>query len=154
MFRALPRAPYSLLKVLVIIPVRSSESTIGRCLAALRTANFRDFECLVVDEGSTDWTGEIGGRTHSQGHAPGASRRASASERKLRSIHEKSLKNWLSHSRRIGATGLENGHSESSASGPTCAASASVREEDDLVVDFEQVGEEGFVAEELERTRR
>lgn len=48
-----------LLKVSVIIPVYNSEGTIGRCLAALRASSFRDFECLVVDDGSTDRTREI-----------------------------------------------------------------------------------------------
>ena len=38
----------------VIIPVRNAAAHLDRCLAAIFASHFRDFECLVVDDGSTD----------------------------------------------------------------------------------------------------
>jgi glycosyltransferase involved in cell wall biosynthesis len=38
----------------VIIPVKNSERELRRCLAALRRSRYLDYECIVVDDGSTD----------------------------------------------------------------------------------------------------
>lgn len=38
----------------VIIPVYNGEKFIGRCLEGLTESNFRDFEIIVIDDGSTD----------------------------------------------------------------------------------------------------
>jgi glycosyltransferase involved in cell wall biosynthesis len=38
----------------VIIPVHNAAATLTRCLAAIDQSDHRDFECLVVDDGSTD----------------------------------------------------------------------------------------------------
>lgn len=38
----------------VIIPVYNSASTLDRCLQALRASAYSDYECIVVDDGSTD----------------------------------------------------------------------------------------------------
>jgi glycosyltransferase involved in cell wall biosynthesis len=38
----------------VVIPVHNAMRSLGRCLGALKTSTFEDFECVVVDDGSTD----------------------------------------------------------------------------------------------------
>ncbi len=38
----------------VIVPVHNGAATLERCLAALEGSQYRDFECLVADDGSTD----------------------------------------------------------------------------------------------------
>jgi glycosyltransferase involved in cell wall biosynthesis len=43
----------------VIIPTYNEEKVIGECLASLRSQTQRDFEVIVVDDGSTDNTKEI-----------------------------------------------------------------------------------------------
>lgn len=47
------------MKASVIIPAFNAEKTIGECLAALQKQSFRDFEIIVVDDGSKDGTAEI-----------------------------------------------------------------------------------------------
>lgn len=46
----------------VIIPVYNGQSTIGQCLERLFDSTFRDFEVIVVNDGSTDDTAAIVGR--------------------------------------------------------------------------------------------
>lgn len=43
----------------VIVPVYNAESSISRCLESLRNQSFPDFEAILVDDGSTDASGEI-----------------------------------------------------------------------------------------------
>src|ERR1700687_3114661 len=38
----------------VVIPVHNASASLSRCLGALKTSTYRDFECVVVDDGSTD----------------------------------------------------------------------------------------------------
>ncbi|HEY6390185.1 MAG TPA: glycosyltransferase family A protein [Bryobacteraceae bacterium] len=38
----------------VVIPVHNAAASLGRCLGALKTSTFQNFECVVVDDGSTD----------------------------------------------------------------------------------------------------
>lgn len=38
----------------VIIPAYNATATLGRCLSAVLTSDYPDFECLVVDDSSTD----------------------------------------------------------------------------------------------------
>jgi glycosyltransferase involved in cell wall biosynthesis len=38
----------------VVIPVHNASASLGRCLGALKTSTFQDFECVLVDDGSTD----------------------------------------------------------------------------------------------------
>jgi glycosyltransferase involved in cell wall biosynthesis len=45
--------------VSVIIPVRDRRELLGRCLDALGAQSFRDFEVVVVDDGSTDGSGDV-----------------------------------------------------------------------------------------------
>jgi cellulose synthase/poly-beta-1,6-N-acetylglucosamine synthase-like glycosyltransferase len=47
------------MKASVIIPAYNAEKTIGQCLEALENQSFRDFETIVVDDGSKDKTAEI-----------------------------------------------------------------------------------------------
>ncbi len=43
----------------VIIPVRNSARHLTQCLAALRCSTLTDFECIVVDDGSTDDSADV-----------------------------------------------------------------------------------------------
>lgn len=43
----------------IIIPVYNSEKTVGRCLESIFAQTYRDFEVIVVDDGSTDRTKKI-----------------------------------------------------------------------------------------------
>lgn len=45
-------------KISVILPAFNEEARIGRCINALRLQTEGDFECIVVDDGSTDSTSE------------------------------------------------------------------------------------------------
>lgn len=45
--------------ITVIIPAYNSEKYIGRCLESILGQSFEDFEILVIDDGSTDKTGEV-----------------------------------------------------------------------------------------------
>jgi glycosyltransferase involved in cell wall biosynthesis len=38
----------------IIIPVYNSENTLRRCLDSILSQTFRNFECIIVDDGSTD----------------------------------------------------------------------------------------------------
>lgn len=46
-------------RYIVIVTVRNGAKWIGRCLESIRTQTVRNFECIVVDDCSTDKTGEI-----------------------------------------------------------------------------------------------
>src|SRR5512139_422891 len=46
----------------VIIPVYNASAFLDRCLTALRASRFTDYECLVVDDASTDDTRAIAER--------------------------------------------------------------------------------------------
>lgn len=43
----------------VIIPLYNNKDYIYKCLASLSVQSYRDFECIVVDDGSTDGSGDI-----------------------------------------------------------------------------------------------
>ncbi len=45
--------------VSVIIPAYNAEKYIGRCLTALKNQSFKDYEVIVVDDGSADKTSEV-----------------------------------------------------------------------------------------------
>ena len=47
------------MKVSVIVPAFNNEKTIETCLSAIRSSIFKDFELIVVDDGSTDKTNEL-----------------------------------------------------------------------------------------------
>jgi glycosyltransferase involved in cell wall biosynthesis len=47
----------------VIIPAYNASRIIGDCIAALKGQTFRDFETIVVDDGSTDGTAEAARKT-------------------------------------------------------------------------------------------
>jgi glycosyltransferase involved in cell wall biosynthesis len=46
----------------VIIPVKNAEKDLERCLAALRASDYADYECIVVDDGSSDRSAEVAER--------------------------------------------------------------------------------------------
>src|ERR1019366_2076583 len=52
---ALGRAP----KASVIAPAYNSAATIGACLESLKTLHYRDYETIVIDDGSTDATAQM-----------------------------------------------------------------------------------------------
>jgi len=45
--------------VSVIVPARNEEGKIGRCIESLLAQNYPNFELIVIDDRSTDKTGEI-----------------------------------------------------------------------------------------------
>ncbi len=45
--------------VSIIVPVYNAEKTIGRCVSSILNQEYRDFELLLLDDGSTDASGEI-----------------------------------------------------------------------------------------------
>ena len=47
------------MKVSVIIPAYNAEKTIGKTLEALLNQTYKDYEVIVVDDGSKDRTSEI-----------------------------------------------------------------------------------------------
>ncbi|MGD0201035.1 MAG: glycosyltransferase family 2 protein [Bryobacteraceae bacterium] len=46
-------------RVSVVIPVYSDAGNLGLCLASLRTSQTAPLECIVVDDGSTDGSGDV-----------------------------------------------------------------------------------------------
>ena len=46
-------------KISVIIPVYNAESTLRRCVDSVLAQTFPDFECLLINDGSEDKSGEI-----------------------------------------------------------------------------------------------
>jgi glycosyltransferase involved in cell wall biosynthesis len=46
-------------KVSVCIPVYNSVDTVGRCIESVLAQSYPDFECIVVDDNSTDGTAEV-----------------------------------------------------------------------------------------------
>ena len=47
------------MKFLIIIPTHNEEENILFCLKSLENQTFQDFECVIVNDGSTDKTKEI-----------------------------------------------------------------------------------------------
>ena len=45
--------------VSIIVPVYNAEKTIGRCIDSILNQEYKDFELLLVDDGSTDGSGAI-----------------------------------------------------------------------------------------------
>ena len=45
--------------VSIIVPVYNSEGTISRCLDSILKQEYTDFEALIIDDGSTDHSGDI-----------------------------------------------------------------------------------------------
>ena len=46
-------------KISIIIPVYNSENTLQRCLDSVLAQTFTDFECLLINDGSKDRSGDI-----------------------------------------------------------------------------------------------
>lgn len=45
--------------VSIIVPVYNSEKTLGRCIESILNQTYKEFELLLLDDGSTDSSGEI-----------------------------------------------------------------------------------------------
>ena len=54
-FTALPRVP----RVSILVPARNEARVIEHCVTSLLAQDYPDFDVLVLDDGSTDGTGEI-----------------------------------------------------------------------------------------------
>ena len=50
------------MKISVIIPIYNTEQKLVRCLDSVRNQSFSDFECIMVDDGSTDDSPKIADR--------------------------------------------------------------------------------------------
>ena len=46
-------------KISIIVPVYNVEKYLPRCLDSIIGQTFKDWECLVIDDGSTDTSGTI-----------------------------------------------------------------------------------------------
>lgn len=46
-------------KISIIVPAYNAESTIARCIDSILNQTLRDFELIIIDDGSADRTGEI-----------------------------------------------------------------------------------------------
>ena len=46
-------------KVSIIVPVYNVESKLRRCLDSIKHQDYSDFECILVDDGSSDISGNI-----------------------------------------------------------------------------------------------
>lgn len=58
---AAPEAPAP--EISVIVPVYNVSSHVGACLASLKAQSFADFEVIVIDDGSSDGSGEVAARS-------------------------------------------------------------------------------------------
>ena len=47
------------MEISAIVPVYNKEKYISRILGDISNQSFEDFECIIVDDGSTDSSGEI-----------------------------------------------------------------------------------------------
>lgn len=73
----------------VVVPVHNTENYIEKCLESIRVQTLKDFECIIVDNGSTDNSGIICDKWaqkdhrfkvfHQEDKGPGGSRMAGAS---------------------------------------------------------------------------
>ena len=45
--------------VSMIVPVYNSEKTLSRCIDSILNQTYRDFELILLNDGSTDTAGEI-----------------------------------------------------------------------------------------------
>lgn len=65
-------------RVSVVVPVRNDPDNLRICLTALQSSTIRDFEVLVIDDGSTDNTAsvaqQLGATVHSQPSSGGPAR--------------------------------------------------------------------------------
>jgi chlorobactene glucosyltransferase len=48
-----------MVKYSIVVPAYNEEESIEKCLISLKNQNYRDFEIIVIDNNSTDRTGEI-----------------------------------------------------------------------------------------------
>lgn len=46
-------------QVSIIVPVYNAEKTLDRCVSSILNQEYRDFELLLMDDGSTDGSGKI-----------------------------------------------------------------------------------------------
>ena len=55
-------------EISVIIPVYNAEKYLNRCIESILRQSFSDFELILIDDGSTDGSGEICDRYGRQDH--------------------------------------------------------------------------------------
>jgi glycosyltransferase involved in cell wall biosynthesis len=88
--------PHSLTRVSIIVPARNEEPTIEQGLSRLLALDYDNYEVIVVDDRSTDRTGEIIERISASPQAHGC----------LRAIHVKELPpGWLGKTHAMWAAG-------------------------------------------------
>lgn len=46
-------------EVSIVVPVYNAEATLNKCLESIRQQDFKNFEALLIDDGSTDGSGKI-----------------------------------------------------------------------------------------------
>ena len=49
------------MKLSIVVPAHNAQATLGECLNSIIRSEYRDYELIVVDDGSTDKSGDIAG---------------------------------------------------------------------------------------------
>ena len=46
-------------KVSIVVPIYNCEKSLIRCLTSIKSQTFEDWECILINDGSTDHSGDV-----------------------------------------------------------------------------------------------